>query len=345
MTEMSDVCMSDELCIDEVPNFINNDKSSSIIVYVGIGSALPYEKVTDRNHHQYPPCLKNIKDKHVGSKIYLVLIDPEMEAIPYVAKEYKMEKFENYENIWTNKENGMTVISIKKAVTYHLAVDSGYSAYNIDSIFHQLNKLSIVNKWLLVVHDFSGSSVNLLATYLDEYIGDYLDHIVYGLDLRIDQGCYIDLSKITLELMSNNELKVYNPYFGNNKNYTKEITMACKLQDQMVDEYLKRKLVEIVRVYDKVKSKRMNCRNIRLFGDEFRFACAIGHVNFAELIGKGNFEEIEEQMLAVIEKFLIRFSSDNHKKNIPSYMFRIMNWIPDTAVKFVEDFRKETKSF
>lgn len=339
----ADVCMSDEVCIDDVPNFINNDKSSKIMVYVGIGSALPYEKISDNNHHQYPPCLQRIKNKHVGAKLYFVLIDPDMELVPYVAKEYKMEKFENYENVWTNKESGMTVISIKKAVTYHLALDNGYKSYNINNVFGKLNKLSIMNNWFLLVHDFSGSSVNMLATYLDEYIKDHLDHIIYGLDLRIDEGCYIDLCECKLEPMSTDELKVYNPYFGHNDKYIKELTDVCKAQNQIVGKHIARQLVSVVRLYDKIKFKRMNCREIRLFENEFRFSGALGHVNFNELMGKGDFKEIEKKMLSVIEKFLNKLPTGFTNNNVWLVLLNIKTSRHGTALSQIFEYLKGSK--
>ena len=68
----------------------SDPKIKLCIIYMAIGSATnlsPNEKVEERNYHQYPLCLQEIKnDSNLGDKVktYHILIDPGIEDPPYM---------------------------------------------------------------------------------------------------------------------------------------------------------------------------------------------------------------------------------------------------------------------
>jgi hypothetical protein len=84
---------------------------------------------------------------------------------------------------------------------------------NIDIFINELHTLAINNKWFVVVDDFTGKNISDVAFYYDNILKEHIDHIVYGIGVRNDGGCYKNLSDYKhrfIYLITNDGIKVYN---------------------------------------------------------------------------------------------------------------------------------------
>jgi hypothetical protein len=69
---------------------------------------------------------------------------------------------------------------------------------------------------LFIYHNFTGKNNRILAEFFDEELKGHLDHIIYGLGLREDFGCYFDLTDLCsyhpFYIDVNNHIKLFNVY-------------------------------------------------------------------------------------------------------------------------------------
>jgi len=204
-------------------NIINID--DPICIYIGVGSAAHMVKevngtmqLEDLYYHQYPKFLEEMNNQIKNMTTFHILIDGMLESPPFItvdkSKGLDFITVDKNMFITNNTGNKHIVYSIKQyvnTVVYGMRPDT----VDITDDLHRLNNIAIKYNILLVYNDFSGRSVKPLADYFDQMIVDNLDHIIYGLGNRGNNGCYIDIlspvNRFAFRLESN-KIKVFNIY-------------------------------------------------------------------------------------------------------------------------------------
>ena len=194
------------------------------LIYLGIGTYAGLTEadgsLADKNYHQYPPFIQHLKNSVQDLQLSIVLIDPCQEDPPYMVQHMQVNELTLNNNIYSSADQSLTVYTLRE----HVYTDS-YNKYNdnyinITSLLRDLNEYVMTNDIALIYHDFTGRENRLLAEYFDDDLSNHLDHIIYGLGLREDVGCYIDLtspcSYQPFYLNRENKLRFFNVY--NNKN-------------------------------------------------------------------------------------------------------------------------------
>jgi hypothetical protein len=204
------------LDIQEFVTYIYNDniEHENKIVYIAVGSAahmareINNQKVIEvKFDQQYPLFLRNIKRDHPYHKIYIVLIDPMLESPSFtVVRKIKdgvetpyednWSQHAEYQNIYDNFEENITLMEFKNCIYYDDS-DNRYR-YNekTSSIEEQLSfliNIAMIDKWFIILMEYTGRNLYDLAYQYDTLIGKDNDHIFIGLPTRINGGCYVDI--------------------------------------------------------------------------------------------------------------------------------------------------------
>ena len=238
----------ESLC--ESLSFISSKNEKMASLYISIGSAAHMTKIENEKHilepqydQQYPVFLRELKNKLPESPLYIYIIDPMLEDIPFIVQNKfidKSDKFidksdkleEGWEenkfgelNYYYNIEMNIHVFTMKQYVIYPYDINynlEGCTVVDISEFFNKLNILSISNRWLSIIHDFSGKNIGKTAYLYDYELEGHLDHIIYGLGCRTDEGsCYIDLTSPECQFVYNINkddefITVFNPYYYKN---------------------------------------------------------------------------------------------------------------------------------
>ena len=208
----------------DIKNTINHLEEPALI-YTGIGTVAGLKnengQLESMNYHQYPPFLQDLKNKYPFLFLFIVLIDPIQENPPYMIadKGFLNNNIESDHNIkykYDIESEKITIYVLKQNVITEPYVDpyaddllnannNNINAININAMTDITNELRDLNQYTAlknnvttVYHDFTGRRNDLLAEYFDEEIAAAdLNHIIYGLSVREDHGCYFDLNEIS----------------------------------------------------------------------------------------------------------------------------------------------------
>ena len=202
------------LPIDNFVDYIYNDdrRSDNKVIYIGVGSAAHMSKVIDNKRYidskddqQYPIFLRDIVLKK-RPDTYIILIDPMLEkpcfTVSKNAKDINMdnkldegwERHRNYNNIFFNRYENITVMEFRININY-LKTDENYNdCICIEDQLDSLNNLAMLEKWFVILMDFTGRYIYDVSVYFDKILDKEIDHIFYGLPSRVDNGCYIDFT-------------------------------------------------------------------------------------------------------------------------------------------------------
>jgi hypothetical protein len=207
-----------KIILDIKENYNNDVKNRDIIkhaIYVGIGTAAGYRDpdgiLLDKNYHQYPPFLQNLKNSIPELHISIILIDPYQEDPPYMIKDKKLI---NSNNTFISPDQRLTVYTWRE----HVRTEPYQNVRGIDITSHLriLNQFAMDSGSLFIYHNFTGKNNRILAEFFDEELKGHLDHIIYGLGLREDFGCYFDLTDLCsyhpFYIDVNNHIKLFNVY-------------------------------------------------------------------------------------------------------------------------------------
>ena len=207
----------------DIKNTINTqEEPAPALIYTGIGTVAGLRnengQLDSMNYHQYPPFLQDLKNKYPFLSLFIVLIDPCQENPPYMIadKGFLDNNVESNNNIkykYDIKAEKITVYVLKQNVLTEPYIDpyaddlldANNNNNNINAMTDITNDLRDLNQYAAlkdnvttVYHDFTGRRNDLLAEYFDEEIAAAdLNHIIYGLSVRQDHGCYFDLNEIT----------------------------------------------------------------------------------------------------------------------------------------------------
>lgn len=202
------------------------------LIYFGVGTAAgmrePDDSLLPKNYHQYPPFLQELKNTLPDLRLHIILIDPRQEDPPY------MMDIINDESL---ADKSITIYTMRTDV-----YTEPYKEYNhnngqdITSLLRGLNEYVMRNNIAFLYHDFTGKNNKLLAEFFDEDLSEHLDHVIYGLSLREDHGCYFDLTEPCsyhpYYLTADGQLKFYNIYYYTINN---KINL---LQADIVEKYI-----------------------------------------------------------------------------------------------------------
>ena len=202
----------------DIKNTINNqEEPAPALIYTGIGTVAGLRnengQLDSMNYHQYPPFLQDLKNKYPFLSLFIVLIDPCQENPPYMIadKGFLDNNVESNNNVkYDIKAEKITIYVLKQNVITEPYIDPYNKAdddidNNINAMTDITNDLRDLNQYTTlknnvttVYHDFTGRRNDLLAEYFDEEIAAAdLNHIIYGLSVREDHGCYFDLNLIS----------------------------------------------------------------------------------------------------------------------------------------------------
>lgn len=220
------------------------------ITYVGIGSAC-YNKWSSNNDQQYPEQLKIIKNTFPQLHINLILIDPSFADIHTITCLHEINAIRDntYSNFYHSDNDLIRIFIFDQYVTYIPDICNEYivSSNTID-ITHNLERLNMmVNKThILLVHDFSGLRIDILATYFDKSIDH--EHIMYDLSGRINDPCITDFKQMPYCIIINNDkINIFNPFGLNSINlrntYYNSDNNVVKLQIKTCSEFRKRSFI------------------------------------------------------------------------------------------------------
>lgn len=194
------------------------------IIYLSIGSAANIhskgiDKLQEHDNQQYPPFLDNIKNIHDKKKTHIILIDPYLTKPPYIINDIRnFDRFDRNEQFYENYEKLINVYAFNEYVHY-FHKDKYYNSTYITPSLNLLNQKCLCNNWTLIVHDFSGRDINILADIFDRVYENNNDQIIYDINNRVNDGCYVNLTKISSKLkfyIEDEIIKLRNPF---NKKY------------------------------------------------------------------------------------------------------------------------------
>lgn len=186
-----------ERIYDSIKEEIQNlNKNVPVIVYTGVGTfaGLKNENgiLEPQNYHQFPPFLQELCRVIPKLQLYSVLIDPIQENPPYLTRDFPLTNSapDTYRN------NQMTVYVWRQRVYTqpHAPIED---AVDITQVLHELNTFAVQESVSTLYHNFTGVRNHMLAEYFDPQLQSELDHIIYGLSMRRDHGCYFDLAELS----------------------------------------------------------------------------------------------------------------------------------------------------
>jgi hypothetical protein len=208
----------------DIKNTINNQEEpgAPALIYTGIGTVAGLRnengQLDSMNYHQYPPFLQDLKNKYPFLSLFIVLIDPIQENPPYMIADKgflnnNVESNDDTKYKYDIKAEKITIYVLKQNVITEPYIDpykgeenkNNINAININAMTDITNDLRDLNQYTAlknnvttVYHDFTGRRNDLIAEYFDEEIAAAdLNHIIYGLSVREDHGCYFDLNLIS----------------------------------------------------------------------------------------------------------------------------------------------------
>jgi hypothetical protein len=251
-----------------VKNIRESDRHKRVI-YISLGAAANMATIKDERKivepmymHQFPPTLSELENKHPDTTFHIILIDPLMESIPYIITDETglkqsdefircNEDVELYRHYTGNK----TVYVIRKYASYIGNEEEKYC--DINPLLRDLIGMSVCENSLFVFNDFSGRSSNELATYYDEIkpVCEHLNHIIIGLNMRTEYGCYIDLTNDMCKFayfVDSEKIMVFNPYFY----LLNDIDIdSCGISDDIDDDDAKIIMTQTQSIFETNKKK------------------------------------------------------------------------------------------
>jgi hypothetical protein len=179
---------------------INEERKN--IIYMGIGTAAGYREpdgsLADKHYHQYPPFLQNLKNSIPDVDMHIILIDPYQENPPYMVADKGLQQMNNGQqhiNIYCSPDNTLFLYVLRENIYTDAEINNKEEYINITPELKELNQYAIENDAVFIYHNFTGIDNSMLAELFDKELGEHLEHIIYGLGLREDFGCYFDLSE------------------------------------------------------------------------------------------------------------------------------------------------------
>ena len=172
-----------------------------VFIYIGVGTMAGLRNLdgslAEENYHQYPPFVKELRNRIPCLNMFIVLIDPLQENPPYLLRDYPLQEAEDNGH-YTSNDRRLQIFVHRNVVYTEPDDKDNYTergGINITEQLRDLNDFALQNRASLLYHDFTGRRTGNLAEYFDNDYALHLDQIVYAMSAREDHGCYFDLSK------------------------------------------------------------------------------------------------------------------------------------------------------
>jgi len=236
----------DKLQINELSDYIHLIKS---ITYIGIG-VCQYSDWSIQDNQQYPYMIRQIKDIYKHIHLNLILIDPAFknENPPTCVQQLNAQIDKSFNNVY-HTENNIHIYVCAENVKYIPQYVSFETVYGVDitSLLTQMNQLCCENDGILIVHDFSGLEIDILAEYFDESIDH--KHILYDMSCRSGVSCLIDFNQLYCTLNIGEKMEIYNPFMIDLSQirdiYQDSNDVKIKQQINLCVQYYKKKFVKL----------------------------------------------------------------------------------------------------
>lgn len=323
-------------------------------IYVAIGCAANMRKydedkkcwILDQEYdHEFPICLKKLKNVLPWEPLHCIYIDPLLEKDPHmVSSEIENKLDENwtideknsdiYHNDVSNihvyccRFNATTVCDLNRNTLINSNSERSELLQYVDitHFLEKLNELAIKNNWFVLYHDFTGRDINLIASYFDNQLKGHRNHIVFGIGVRHDGGCYIDLRLPECDFYYtwfDNGIQVFNPYVYDDSisdmiNMGKQI---IEYEDENVREiihsqikvFLKSKIhflsETIIEVFRKITMLKSGNTAIGIENDKISYFLNTHKINITELLELHNYEYLHYRICNVVKDELRQFFS------------------------------------
>ncbi|MEO0236819.1 MAG: hypothetical protein ABIN35_01110 [candidate division WOR-3 bacterium] len=203
--------MANQLSIFQLPQIINLEWS---ITYIGIGTycILPWN---EQNDQQYPIFIRKVKQDYPDININLILIDPCFSEgkIPTCLKDLSVTHDPKYSNVYHTVQNIHAYVFDLFVCYLPELIDCQNGIVDITNFFLVMNRLCQRNDTVLLVHDFSGADLRILALYFDSMIDK--KHIIYDFSGRSDQPCLSNFDFLDCRVCvdtNNHIIELFNPF-------------------------------------------------------------------------------------------------------------------------------------
>ena len=208
--------------------------SEPVFIYTGVGASAYINNNNNNNnnnnlpledYHQFPPFLQDLKNSIPNLHLFIILIDPFQESLPYMVNDKRLNKIETelfnpeITQYYSNRNLYINLYTYKKSVFCEPQEPISYGVDITDDL-RILNNFAIQNNITTLYHEFTGRNNAILAEYFDKEIGNHLNHIIYGLSARENHGCQFDLTHFSsyfpykLCFNSNNKQRVFIKLFN-----------------------------------------------------------------------------------------------------------------------------------
>lgn len=176
-------------------------------MYVAIGSAAHMARqggdalwsIEPQYEQQFPRFLRTLKTECPCDPVHIILIDPMLEDPPFLVCNNKKELASNWskvaENIYYEDICNVTVYALRQNVEYEGGIRRIEGILDITECLRLLNTLAVTYRWFVVVQDYSGNDIAGVGLLFSQEVAGHLDHIIYGLNVQYDGGCYLDISQ------------------------------------------------------------------------------------------------------------------------------------------------------
>jgi hypothetical protein len=203
--------------------------------------------------------IRQAKLSHPELNINLVLIDPGFkdEYPASCVKEINAQQDNFFDNVY-HSDDGVHIYVYDDRVKYTPQFASFETAHGTDitPLFSQMNQLCAENDGILIVQDYSGMEIDILATYFDKSIDK--QHILYDMSCRSGISCLIDFTQIYCTIHVDETLDVFNPfmidYFKLQDIYRQSFDDNVKQQIILCTQYHKNNFIKLY-LYNLRKAK------------------------------------------------------------------------------------------
>jgi hypothetical protein len=240
----------------EILSYIENKYEKNVAVYVAIGSAAgcyQHNEQTDewyidpKFEQQFPKFLCDLKENFINDPLHIILIDPNLETPPFIVCNRKKQLSELWRKINFDGKNELYVEDVTNKYVYPInkAIscpgDENINTHiNFTNFFDRLNELSKQYNWFTVVQDYSGRYMYKFSEYYDNSLLNHKNHIIYGLNARLDESCFVNLLRPACTFVyqkTQNGITAFNPYNFNNIIDMYDILIIVKTNHEARTEY------------------------------------------------------------------------------------------------------------
>ena len=242
---------------------------------------------------------------------------------------------DEYNNIYVsdNEKHKITVYSFNDNITYpgdeyndYEKVKKENDLHDISPFMRRMNELAIKNNWFMVFHDFTGRNAIIFMQLMDREIENHYNHVIYGLGLRCDTGCYIDLTDITCDFVyyDNEYMSAYNPYgmktyIEMNKmienNFTEKKRKIAELYRDICINNMKYNFNDLINKFRRLALHIMDA-DINITDNEIAYMYYIHDIDIINIFSDDDMEDKINVMIITEIKYIMRMTQNISEEEI-----------------------------